>query len=343
MKKISVLTVMLTLLLTGSAILPGAATASASRTKTAQSADVLLSMMPDADGIVAVNVTQLNQQIQNILGSKPETAAELQKQFDKILAETGLDVRSINSLVLGVSLGSDRKSPDPLILISGIFDQEQVLAKLGRKSGRKWKAKNYNGQKVYTEVSKNKKRPAKPEKASSVTFFDTQTIAFGSLASVRKSIDVRTGVQTAVLQNPTLMSAFNQANIAGSIRFAFTVPEELRRRLAEANGGGAILKPLAAITQVVGTADLADSGLLANVSLITGSDSEASEVVNLINTGLALVRLALANNPNSAALLNILNGITHSQSGNVANLTVNVPADLIRSLFDQIKSKAPKA
>jgi hypothetical protein len=167
-------------------------------------------------------------------------------------------------------------------------------------------------------------------------------MAFGSQMSVRQSIDARAGVQSSVLQNSSLMTAYNQASIAGSIRFAFNVPEQLRQRLGGLSGNVSILKPLAAITQVVGSADLNDTGLLANVSLITGSDQEAAEVVNLINTGLMLLRYALGGNPEAATILAILNGLTNTQAGNTANLTLNIPADLIRSLIDQIKSKAPK-
>ncbi|HSE98841.1 MAG TPA: hypothetical protein VLD57_11305, partial [Blastocatellia bacterium] len=101
-------------------------------------------------------------------------------------------------------------------------------------------------------------------------------------------------------------------------------------------------KPLAAISQVLGSVDLNDASLLANLSLITGSDQEASEVVSFINNGLALVKLALGSSPEASPLLNMLNGITGSQAGNAANLIVNLPTDLIRTLFDQIKSKAPK-
>lgn len=341
MKKIAVLMLALSILIVNASI---TASAARSSTKTGQAADSLLAMMPDGDGVVAINVAQLNRQLQSILASKPEMAAKLQKQFDDIVAETGLDIRSIDSLVAGVSLGSGSKSPEPLILVSGSFNQEQILASLTRKSGKKWKAKTYNGQKIYSEVvKKNARKSAKSSKSSSLTFFDNQTIAFGSLTSVRHSIDARAGVHASMLQNSTLMTAYNQANLAGSIRFAFNVPEELRQRLGDANGAGSILKPLAAVTQVVGSADLNDSGLLANVSLITGSDKEASDVVNLINTGLALLRMTLGSNPDATNLLAVLNGITNTQAGNAANLTVNVPADLIRSLLDQIKSKAPRA
>jgi hypothetical protein len=340
MKKTAVLVLAITIILVNTSIAAIAESAVRGRVKTAQGADALLAMMPETDGIISINVAQLNRQIQSILASKPETAAELQKQFDQIVADTGLDIRSIDSLVAGLSIGSGKQAPAPLILVSGSFNQDQVLASISRKSGRKWKTTRHNGQKIYTEVSKRK--TAKTVSGSSVTFFDNQTLGVGSLASLRQSIDARAGVRPGALQNSSLMAAFHQAEAAGSIHFAFNMPEQLRQRLGDANGNGSFLKPLAAITQIIGNVDLNDSGLLANISLVTGSDSEAADVVNLINGGLSLVRMALGGKPEAGNLLNVLNGVTNTQAGNVANLTVNVPADLIRSLLDQIKSKAPK-
>lgn len=340
MKKTVVLALAISIMLVNTVIAASAGGAARGGVKSAQGADALLAMMPDTDGIVAINVAQLNRQIQSILASKPETAAELQKQFDQIVAETGLDIRSIDHLVMGLSLGSGRQMPDPLILVSGSFNQERVLASISHKSGRKWRTSRHNGQRIYSEFSV--KKTSKPSRGSSVTFFDNQTLAVGSLASVRQSIDARAGAKPSALQNSSLMTVFHQAAAAGSIHFAFNMPEQLRQRLGGADGDGSFLKPLAAITQIIGNIDLNDSGLMANVSLITGSDQEAADLINLITGGLSLVRMALGGKPEAGNLLNVLNGITHSQAGNAANLTVNVPADLIRSLIDQIKTKAPK-
>jgi hypothetical protein len=340
MKKTAILMLAITILLANTIITASAAYDAPAGVKPAQGADALLSMMPDTDGLVAINVAQLNRQIQAILASKPETAAELQKQFDKIVSETGLDIRSIDSLVAGISLSSGRRLPDPVIVVSGSFNQDQILTSTALKSRAKWETSKHNGWNIYTETGKS--RPSSPDRASSITFFDSQTLAIGSLASVRQSIDARMGTQPSVLQNSSLMTAFNQASAAGSIRFAFNMPEELRRRLLGANEGNSLLKPLAAITQIVGTADLNGSGLLGNVSLVTGSEKEASDLAGFINTGLSLLRLAIGGNPGTTGLLDVLNGITNSQAGNTVNLTVNVPADMIRSLLDQIKSKAPK-
>jgi hypothetical protein len=316
--------------------------ASRATAKTSQGAEALFAMMPDSDGVISINVAQITRQINVLLAGKPEVAAQLQAQLDQLVAESGVDLRSIDHVVVGFTLGDGLKT-EPLILATGNFNQERILTSLAGPLGRKWKARTYNGQKVWAEpVKKNAKTAKKDNNPGAIAFFDNQTLGVGSFESVKRSIDARAGARTAVSQNANLMSALHQSNASASIRFAFAIPEAARQKLIEATGAGALLKPLAAVNQIVGAIDLNDAGLLANISLVTGSEQEAGEVVNLINMGMSFIRLALASSTEAGGLVKILDGVSYSQSGAAANITLNISADLIKGLLDQLKSKTPK-
>ncbi|HEX8183495.1 MAG TPA: hypothetical protein VF747_02050, partial [Blastocatellia bacterium] len=156
-------------------------------------------------------------------------------------------------------------------------------------------------------------------------------------------INARSGKQSSVMQDAALMSALQQAGASSSIRFAFTIPEEIWQKLGSIPGAALFLRQLSSIKQVVGNVDLSDAGIQANVSLITSSAKEAGDLVALINQGLTLAKGLLARYPEGELIISILNGVTAAQSGNAANVTVSIPADLIRRLIDEYKSKASRS
>lgn len=300
-------------------------------------AEALLQMMPDSDGFIAVDIARIGGQLQSLMTQRADLAAKFRKGLDRMAAITGINPAAAAQVVLGFSLADDPRQSRTVALLSGAFNQDEILAQLAQSSGKAWKAKTYKGQRIYVDPAKQK---PKKERAT-IAFFDNQTvIAFGSNQDVKKVVAVRTGTLAGVTQNAALMSAFQQTDASASILFAFIVPEAVRQWLANAEGG--LLRPLAAVTQVSGTIDLTESGLTALIALLTGSPGEATGVVNLLNTGLTLLKLALAGKPGAELLLEVLNGISVAPAGNVANITVNISADLIRRLIEAYGARVPR-
>lgn len=316
----------------------GPAHAARPAARPAQAADELLRMMPGSDAVAIINVAQLSVQAQAMLGQDKELASKYQSGLNRLTAETGVNIQAIEQLAAGFSFNQTGSHPSPVIVLTGAFDQDQILARLSGGSGNKWKAKKYKGQRLYLEPTRA--NAAKSDSRAAIAFFDDQSkIAFGSNADVRRVIDARAGDQSSVAEDAGLMSALHQTSANASVRFAFVVPEEVRQKLGTAPGVPAFLRPLASINEVVGSADLGDNGLQANASLVTSSAAEAGSLVALINQGLTLAKIALGNYPGGELIVSILNGASVSQSGNAANVSASVPAELIRKLIVELRGK----
>jgi hypothetical protein len=316
----------------------GPAYAARPAARPAQSADELLRMLPGSDAIVIVNVAQLSVQAQAMLGQDKELASKYQLRLNRLSAETGVNIQAIEQLAAGFSFSQAEPRPSPVIVLSGAFDQDQILARLSGGSGNKWKAKKYKGQRLYLEPAGV--NAAKSGSRAAIAFFDDQSkIAFGPNADVRRVIDARAGDRSSAADDAGLMAALHRTSDSASVRFAFAVPEGVREKLRTAPGLPALLRPLASITEVVGSADLGDNGLQANASLVTASPAEAANLVTLINQGLALAKVAVGNYPGGELIVSILNGASVSQSGNAANVSASVPADLIRRLIGELRSR----
>ena len=339
MKKIVTALLIATLLFINLLSVAQTAYAAPPAVKPAQAADELLKMMPDANAVVVINVAQLSVQIQALLSHDADLASKFQSQLNHITAQTGVNLQAIEQVVIAFSLNDAANFPMPVIALSGTFDQDQILARLAGSGGKKWKAKRYKGQRIYLEPGGG----SDSSRRATISFFDEGSkIAFGSTADVKRVINARTGNQSSVMQDTVLMSALQQAGANASIRFAFTIPEEIRQKLGAVSGLPSLLRPLTAITQVVGSADIGDNGIQANVSLNTSSAKEAGELVALITNGLTLAKLALGRYPGGELIIAALNGISVAQAGNAANVTVNIPADVIRRLIDEYKSRVSR-
>jgi hypothetical protein len=340
MKRIAITVLTAALLLVNFLSVPETAYAARPAVKPAQSADELLRMMPDANAVVIINVAQLSVQMQALLSANAELASKFQSALNRITSETGVNLQAIEQVAVGLSL-SDTAQPTPVILVTGAFDQEQILARLAAGSGGKWKSKRYKGQRIYLQPPSQSGTAGKLGSRATISFFDDQSkIAFGSTADVKRVIKARAGNQPSVVANTALMSALHETSANASIRFAFIVPEEIREYLGRLPGAPGLLRPLGSINQVVGTVDIGN-GLQANVSLITPSATEAADLVALINQGLALAKIAGGNFPGGQLIISILNGVSVAQAGNAANVSVTVPADLIQKLIDEFKSRNP--
>ncbi|HKP86842.1 MAG TPA: hypothetical protein VJZ26_12135 [Blastocatellia bacterium] len=305
-------------------------------------ADELLRAVPQSSAIAIINVAQLSVQTHALLSQDAELASKFQSQLNHIASLTGVNLQAIEQAVIGFSFDETTADPMPVIVLAGTFDQEQILARLTSISGDKWKAKKYKGQRIYMGPAQ-KGAASRSKQRTAIAFFDNQSrVAFGSASDVKRAIEARAGNQPSAADNAALMSALHQTSATASIRFAFTIPEALRQKLRTASGVPAFLRPLASINEVVGSVDLGDSGLQATASLVTSSGKEAGDLVTLINQGLALARLALGNYPGGELIISVLNSVSVAQAGNAANVTVNIPAETIRKLIDEYKSRVPQ-
>lgn len=338
MKKTGTAIVIIALLLVNLLSVARPAYAARPAAKPAQAVDDLLRMMPESSAVVLINVAQLSVQIQALLAEDAELASKFQTHLNQIASKTGVNVQAIEQIALGFSLKETSEQSQPVVVLAGAFDQEQILARLMGGSTGKWKAKRYKGQRIYLEPVQAG-TSGKSNFRATISFFDDQSkIAFGSTADVKRVIDARAGSQSSVIQGAALMSALHQTNANASIRFAFTIPEEIRQKLRSFTGAFALLRPLAAVSEVVGSVDLGMSGLHANASLITSSTKEAGDLLAVINQGLALAKIMLGNYPGGQLIITILNSVSVAQAGNAVNVTADISADLIQRFIGEMRN-----
>ena len=296
--------------------------------------DPLLASLPESDAVITVNVPQISSQLQTLLATKPQAAAEVQKQIERLFNETGIDLNQVDKAAVALTLSGGANRSEPVVLATGRFNETQVLERVRQSSRKPWSSENYNGQKVHTEGATTGRNTP-----DAFSFLDQNTLVFGTPSSVRRTIDVRRGSVSNATQNPKLMEAWAQTNAAAPIRFALTLPNSFKQQISGASGLEGILKPFAAVNQVAGTVDLGSGNLEAKIALLTSTEDEASQVSGLITTVLGFVQIGFAGQGGGDKLGEVLKSVSSTHSGNAANLTVTLNAELLSGLIDQIDGK----
>lgn len=205
----------------------------------AQTASDPFSALPASEMIIVVDVHRaLTEAAPRILASDQKTLVQMNTGLDGLKTLTGVDLRAVRRLVVGMSGLSPQVKPENLkavAIVEGI-DTEKLLsfARVAKKG--QYREQDYQGTTVYTLLTDNNK-PINPNVEFAV--LDGSTLLAGTPAELRAGLDARAG--RGPRADPDLVSAASRHS-ESLVSLSFVVPESVRQMVANSGtrstGGG---------------------------------------------------------------------------------------------------------
>lgn len=195
-----------------------------------------LAALPASDMIVNVDMRRImNEALPRLLVNAPATRARMNADLDKMKAQSGFDLRSVDRVVIGIG-GFDAAAaaanprdamPGKIIAVmSGSFNAPVLVAaarlvagtKTTEVGGSQIQEEAYGGKTIYTMTIDNKttaattSSPVARSMQLSLVALDDHTVAVGLPASVRETIDAQQLSSINPANAELLAMATNSAN-----------------------------------------------------------------------------------------------------------------------------------
>jgi hypothetical protein len=154
-------------------------------------------------------------------------------------------------------------------LLRGTFNEPKLIqcaTDQAKKDGSELLVTNYGGKKLYTDSK---------QQQAFAAFLDAKTVAIGGKEWIKKVIDlaVKKDPGTSAKDNQQLMELVKRAKTSDAIWGAGIVPQSAREQLK----ADPHLSAAGSMKDVFGSVDFA-SGVAADISVDTGSESDAKEL-----------------------------------------------------------------
>ncbi|HWP43096.1 MAG TPA: hypothetical protein VNO14_07680 [Blastocatellia bacterium] len=290
----------------------------------AQSSGDLLQFLPDGNAVIIVDAQKV---IASSTWASLTSQDRLKSTIDGVLkdvSELGVKLADIKTaaLVFPASGWSN-----PTVAVNGTFNQEDLTARLRSSSQLKLTSEKY---KDYDLHSITRAQAGSGSTNISFVFYGAGTVVAGNAASVRASIDAKTGAKPALAQNEKLSSGLAE-NPSAAIRFAM---EKLPGVTDRASSGQLPLPDFSSIRLIFGTVDLA-TGINVNATLRNGTSEQAKNLADRLNGVLAIGQAYLkgSSDPKMAALGDALTTVTVTGSEADAKITGTLPAEALTLIF----------
>ncbi len=225
----------------------GASLADTKTIKKTNQTNALAALLPASDGILTIDVQRaMNEAVPQILSGKPQTLTEINRKIDEIREKIGLDLRQFEQVAVGVSMkqiSAREVDLEPLVLARGKYNANALIALAKLASKGKYREEKIGARTVYIfsgkEIVEQNNPSAKSAtgrnswfdkaidrmiaglmKEIAVTSYDGSTLAFGSPARVRETIETKTRVNAELLnlttRKPNAVAAFG-ANLPSGL------------------------------------------------------------------------------------------------------------------------------
>ena len=273
----------------------------------------LLSLVPpDAQVLAGWSVEQamlspLSQYLQ--AQAPPQATAEIQK----LTEQTGFDFRHDLKEVL-IAISGNTQNPSPLILARGNFN----IAKIIEAAVADGEAlESYSG--IQIIQWEHNKQP-------SIALVDATLAIAGDPAVVRAAID-RRSAPTPI--SASLAVAVNQASSGQDGWFVSVTP------LAQLGAAGKPAPPFEVFMKVLRASGGVKLGAGVTITLeaVTQTAPDASAIVEVVKSFIAMAQSAAANEPSAAPALALLKNVQVSADGAVAKASINIPEQQIEELI----------
>jgi hypothetical protein len=303
----------------------------------AQSGSDLLQLLPDGNILAVIDVQRMTtSSLWATLSTQPKLKPTLDKMQSDI-SEIGVRLSDIQTVAL---VFSGKDFANPTVAVTGSFDQAAVLSQLRSNSKIRLTSEKYKSYDVYRSEpvpAPTTGAPAKPGAPAPVNktdetsffFYDSKTAVVGSAASVRASLDTRSGSRASVAQNAKLTEAIAQ-NSAAAIRFAINVTPSMANGLSSSLP----IPDFSSVNLIFGAIDVA-SGVDLNATLRNDTADHAKSVAERLNGLLMMVKgfLTSAGDPKMSAVNDALKSVSIVGNDIDVTITASLPQEFFTQLF----------
>ncbi len=314
----------------------------------------LVALLPASDGVMTLDVQRLlGDVLPQILSGNQPLLAKIVGKIDDIKTQTGLDVKQFQQVAVGVSsksISAKEIDFEPVILARGTFNAGALLALAKVASKGKYREEKIGEKTVYIfkldeMTAKSQTKPAAKDswfdkvldrmfaglrRELAVTAYDGNTLAMGSTARLRETLQSKTRVSSQLLD-----LVYRKQNAVMS--FGANLPNGLSGLIDLDNDE--LGKNLDAIRQIYGTFDVA--GENSNLS-VTAKTLKSEQAQNLTDTlqGLQMVGKSLLGSSKGAdkkVYARMVENAKISRTDNEIMLNLQVPQTDINVLIGEKK------
>lgn len=240
----------------------------------------LAAQLPISDGVVIIDMERLQKNAlpQFLTGGKMQILNEMNARADEIKSQTGIDLRNFQQIAVGVTFKQNvpnKITYEPVVLARGTINANGLLAAAktaskGRYREEKSGAKTiyvFSAREILQATKPNVKTPKDGENLDkmltrvpaeiAVAVFDDNTLAFGSSARVRETIERKSRISQDLMalasRQPNAIMSFG-ANTAQGLAPFYKL------------GDDTIDKNLGEIRRVRGSMDVIDANTILTVA-----------------------------------------------------------------------------
>lgn len=310
----------------------------------AQSGTDLLQVLPDGGAVILIDIQKMTA---SSLWSAISSQDKVKTNLDKVnseFSELGVKLSDLHTVALAFP-GSDMNNP--VVAITGGFDQTDLLARLRANAKVKLTSQKYKNHDIYmvesvpaaTKEQSKENKPAagdagltpKAKNDGSFAFYDAKTVVLGSADSVRASIDTKTGAKTSIAQNAKLAEVLAQ-NPAAAIRFALNVTPAMTSGL---KSDQLPLPDFSSVKMIFGSVDMA-SGIDLIATLRNDTAEHAKNIADRLNGLLEMVRgyvSTMGNDPKMAAIAGALKTVSVTGTDVDVKISGNLPMEVLTQIM----------
>jgi hypothetical protein len=302
---------------------------------------VLVSLLPESDGVITFNVKRsLGEALPKLLAGNQPMLTKVSDKIENFRAATGIDVRQFDEAVVGVSvrqIAAKNYDADPVVIARGKMTSAALLAAAKDASNGKYREERVGERVMY--VFDAEKAAAQTTVGSKVlgtmpevgvAALDDTTLAFGDVERVRLTLGGKTRVATQLVvmleKNPTAASAFAAKPPAGLKAFIPLDNDELGKNIDS-------------IKYVYGAADVVGDSATIRVTAQTQQNAQATSLHETLE-GLQMIGKAFLGGSKAAdkqVYARLIGNAKFSVKANEVMFDLTVPQGDIDILVGMIK------
>lgn len=334
----------------------GTAFADTKKTRIVKQTNSLAAILPASDGVLTLDIKRaLTEAVPQILSAKPQWITGINTKIDEIKGKTGIDLRQFEQVAVGVSMkqiSATEVDLEPLVLARGKYNPSALiaLAKLGSKG--KYREEKVGAKTVYiftmSEIAEKNKPAAADDstaapkkdwlgsaidrmmdgllKEVAVTSYDGNTMAFGTVARVRETLEAKPRI------NADLLSVVNRKPNAIAA-FAANMPTGLTNIIdVEADDFGETIN---SIRQMSGSMELIKGDTAVSLAAKTSTAAQGKTLNDILVTfqGIGKSFLGDAKSEDKQIFAKMIENVKITQNQTLVSLDLQVPQSDINILL----------
>lgn len=283
-----------------------------------------LSMLPDGMGVIEIDFAQITaSSFWSTLTAPGKTPKVVESALGH-LNDLGLKLSDLQSAAIEFSGVSTNNM---VLLVTGTFNQDDLLSRLRAKSEIKVTTSTYKNTNIYTVTGSS----AQAKRTDvSFAFLNGGSAVLGSDSGIKSALDVQDGSKPSMASNSVMESAIAEAG-PGAVRFAVIPPEGL---FSSAQSSKMPLPDFSSIKLIFGTLAVSSS-LDLSATLRNDTPEHASAIADQINGLLTMVKgiLGSPTDPKKASIAAALKTVQVNTSGTDVKVTGSLSNELLSQLI----------